>query len=70
MLNISLQGQPVNPRGRARLACGKSSPNGGAGLVAVQENGGSGGDIQALFDDFDISAVKEPPGRRAGALEW
>lgn len=32
-------------------------PNGAAGLVAAQENGGSGGDVQVLFDNVDISSI-------------
>ncbi|WP_308206968.1 hypothetical protein [Actinoallomurus rhizosphaericola] len=32
--------------------------NGTSGLVAVQENGGSAGDVQVLFDDFGLSAIR------------
>jgi hypothetical protein len=32
-------------------------PNGGFGLVAMLESGGSGGDIQALFDNFLLSEI-------------
>jgi hypothetical protein len=32
-------------------------PNGGAGLMARLDNGGSGGDMQALFDNFDLSVI-------------
>jgi hypothetical protein len=32
-------------------------PNGGAGLMARLDNGGSGGDLEALFDDFDLSSI-------------
>ena len=32
-------------------------PNGGAGLMARLDNGGSGGNIQAQFDNFDLSAI-------------
>ncbi|GAA0372277.1 serine/threonine protein kinase [Actinoallomurus spadix] len=32
--------------------------NGAPGLVAAQENGGSGGDIRVLFDNFDLSAIR------------
>ncbi|MCO5971778.1 hypothetical protein [Actinoallomurus soli] len=32
--------------------------NGTSGLVAVQENGGSGGDVQVLFDDFGLAAIR------------
>ncbi|MDN3357420.1 serine/threonine-protein kinase [Actinomadura sp. DC4] len=32
-------------------------PNGGAGLMARLENGGTGGDLQALFDNFDLSTI-------------
>ncbi|GAA4632128.1 hypothetical protein GCM10023196_064300 [Actinoallomurus vinaceus] len=32
--------------------------NGQTGLVAVQENGGSGGDIRVLFDNFGLSEIR------------
>jgi serine/threonine protein kinase len=32
-------------------------PNGGAGLMARLDNGGSGGNVQALFDNFDLSSI-------------
>jgi serine/threonine protein kinase len=32
-------------------------PTGGAGLMARLDNGGTGGDVQALFDDFDLSSI-------------
>ncbi|MEV5753503.1 serine/threonine-protein kinase [Actinoallomurus sp. NPDC052308] len=32
--------------------------NGAAGLVAAQENGGSGGDVRVWFDNFDLSAIR------------
>jgi hypothetical protein len=32
--------------------------NGQTGLVAVQENGGSGGDVRVLFDNVDISSIE------------
>jgi serine/threonine protein kinase len=32
-------------------------PNGAAGLMARLTNGGSGGDTQAIFDNFDISQI-------------
>ncbi|MCO6010307.1 serine/threonine protein kinase [Actinoallomurus purpureus] len=31
--------------------------NGASGLVAAQENGGSGGDVRVLFDNFDLSSI-------------
>ena len=32
-------------------------PNGGAGVMARLDNGGSGGDVQAVFDNFDLSVI-------------
>jgi hypothetical protein len=32
-------------------------PNGGVGLMARLDNGGTGGDVQALFDNFDLSSI-------------
>ena len=32
-------------------------PNGGAGLMARLDTGGSGGDLQAQFDNFDLSSI-------------
>jgi hypothetical protein len=33
-------------------------PNGGVGLVTAVENAGSGGDLQVLFDNFLVSAIR------------
>jgi serine/threonine protein kinase len=32
-------------------------PNGGAGLMARLDNGGSGGNVEAVFDNFDLSSI-------------
>jgi hypothetical protein len=32
-------------------------PNGAAGLEARLDNGGSGGEAQVLFDDFEVDSI-------------
>jgi hypothetical protein len=46
---------PLRPSDPQRLG---PLPNGGAGLMARLDNGGSAGRIQAVFDNFDLSTIR------------